>query len=130
MSWTKKCLTPSTFSASVKYVQTVCIKSAGKESIDGGNTMIMSDAVRYHLREVLRAALAEAKGDSVLSRSLNAETKMRLISMSEEDLWELARVTCPPHKTFEQVYMSFREVIDELKTSREWMKDLQSYNDE
>jgi len=26
----------------------------------------------------------------------------------------------------EQVYMSFREVIDELKASNEWMEDLES----
>jgi len=37
--------------------------------------------------------------ESGLSYSLHAATKMRLISMSDEDLWELARVTCPPSKS-------------------------------
>ena len=91
--------------------------------------MVTGDVVKYHILEALRAGVAEVTGDRELSRSLRAETKMRLISMSEEDLWELARVTCPPHETFEQVYGSFKEEIDELKVSAsEWMKDLESYD--
>ena len=91
--------------------------------------MVTGDVVKYHICEALSAAVAELDGDDNLSRCLHAETKMRLISMSEEELWELARVTCPPHKTFEQVYVSFKETIDELKVSAsEWMKDLESYD--
>jgi hypothetical protein len=64
--------------------------------------MATNDVVKYHLREALRASLAESEGAPILSRNLHAETKMRLISMSEEDLWELAVVTCPPDKTIER----------------------------
>ena len=89
--------------------------------------MVTGDVVKYHICEALRAGPAELHGDRELCRSLRAETKMRLISMSEEELWELARVTCSPHKTSEQVYVSFKEAIDELKVSAsEWMKDLES----
>ena len=91
--------------------------------------MVTGNVVKYHICEALRAGLVELHGDRELSHSLRAETKIRLISMSEEELWELARVTCPPHKTFEQVYVSFKEAIDELKVSAsEWMKDLESYD--
>jgi len=91
--------------------------------------MVTDDVVKYHVLEALHAGVVEMSGDKELAHSLRAETKMRLISMSEEDLWELARVTCPPHKTFEQVYVSFKEEIDELKvSSSEWMKDLESYD--
>lgn len=92
--------------------------------------MITDDVVQYHLREALQAGLAEMIGDHGLARYLRAETKMRLVSMSEDDLWELVRVTCPPDKTFEQVYMNYRQAIEELKASADWMKDLESYESE
>jgi len=91
--------------------------------------MVTGDVVKYHICEALRAGLAELHGNRELSHSLRAETKMRLISMSEEELWKLARVTCPPHKNFEQVYTGFKESIDKLKISaNEWMKDLENYD--
>ena len=91
--------------------------------------MVTGDVVKYHILEALRAGVVEVSGDKDLAHSLRAETKMRLISMSEEELWELARVTCPPHKTFEQVYAGFKEAIDKLKISaKEWMKDLENYD--
>ncbi len=91
--------------------------------------MVTGDVAKYHIVEALRAGVAELTGDKELAHNLRAETKMRLISMSEEELWELARVTCPPHKTFEQVYAGFKESIDKLKISaNEWMKDLENYD--
>jgi len=36
-------------------------------------------------------------------------------------------VTCPPAKTFEQVYVSFEEAVGELRSFAEWMEDLESY---
>ncbi len=60
------------------------------------------DFVKYHLREALRGAAAEADGDEDLSRRLRAETKLRLIGMSDEQLWELAKQTsCPPEMPVE-----------------------------
>jgi hypothetical protein len=86
--------------------------------------MLTSDVVRYHVREALRAGIAELQGNEELSRTLRVETKKRLISMSEEELWELAIAVCPPHKTIEQVYMGFKKTIDELKASNKWMNNL------
>ena len=54
--------------------------------------MAKQDFVKYRLREVLRGAIAEADGDEKLSLRLHAETKLRLINMSGEELWELAKV--------------------------------------
>jgi len=62
--------------------------------------MVTNDVVKYHLCEALRAALVEMDRDLGLSRCLHAETKMRLIRPPGEELQELTRVTCPPHKTF------------------------------
>jgi len=92
--------------------------------------MTMSDVVHYHLREALQAGLTEMGDDCESARCLHAETKMRLISMSQEDLWELAVLTCTPTKAIEQVYTSLINRVEELRNSaKEWMKDLESYND-
>ena len=49
--------------------------------------------VNRHLVEALRGAIAEDEGNAGLSQRLHAETKLRLIRMSDEDLWELAKMT-------------------------------------
>jgi len=92
--------------------------------------MTVSDVVQYHLREALQAGLIELGDNRESAGCLHAETKIRLISMSQEDLWELAMVTCTPPKTIEQVYASLINRVEELRNSaEEWMKDLESYND-
>jgi len=61
--------------------------------------MAKRDLVHYHLVEVLRGAQAAADGDDDLARRLRAMTKLRLITMSEEELWRLAELTsCPPSR--------------------------------
>ena len=82
--------------------------------------------VKYHLREALRSAAAGVEGDEDLSRCLRAETKLRLIGMSDEQLWELARQTsCPPEMPVELAYKRHKQAIEELKaTVSEWRNDL------
>ena len=88
--------------------------------------MTSRDFVGYHIVEALRGAGAEAEGDEELSRCLHAETKARLIQMSDEELWELARLTSsPPERPVELAYKGHKQKIEELKaTASEWMKDL------
>jgi len=45
---------------------------------------------KHHLREALRGNIAETDGNIYLAKRLNAETKLRLIRMSDEELWRLA----------------------------------------
>jgi len=80
----------------------------------------------HHLAEALRGAIAESEGDIFLSRRLHAETKLRLICMTDAELWELAkRTSCPPERPVEWAYKNYGQRIGELKaTSSEWMKDL------
>ena len=79
-----------------------------------------------HLVEALRGAIAEAEGNIRLSQRLHAETQLRLIRMSDEDLWELAKQTsCPPERSVESVYKIYKQRIDELKaTPSEWISSL------
>jgi len=84
------------------------------------------DFVKYHLRQALRAAVAEADGDEDLSRCLRAKTKLRLMCMSDEELWELAKLTSsPPERPVELVYKGTKQAIEEHKaTASEWINDL------
>ena len=89
--------------------------------------MTNQDFVKYHLLEVVLGAVAEADGNEALSRRSHAETKLRLINMSEEESWELAnQLASPPEKPVELVYKEHKRAIEELRaTSSEWMKDLE-----
>ncbi len=88
--------------------------------------MAKPDFVTKHLLELLRGALAEIDGEEDLSRRLHAQGKLRLISMSDNELWELARiVSCPPERPIELVYQQIRKAREELKaTPGEWTGDL------
>ena len=80
----------------------------------------------HHLEEALRGAVAEADGDEDLSRRLRAEARLRLIGMSDEELWELAKLTASPKKPAELVYEESKRWIEEHKaTISEWINDLQ-----
>jgi len=57
----------------------------GKEAV--------SSSGESHLLAALASGLAEANGDKELSRHLRARAKLSLITMSGEQLWELARLT-------------------------------------
>ncbi len=89
--------------------------------------MTNKDSAEYHLLKASLGGIAEADGNEALSRRLYAQTKLRLISMSEEELWELAKLTAyPPEKPVELVYEECKRAIEKIKaTASEWMKDLQ-----
>lgn len=83
-----------------------------------------SNYVKSHLMAALAAGLAEVNGEEDLSRQLHAKTKLRLITMSDDQLWELARLTSAG-KPVEQVDESLKKVVAELIATRsEWTKDL------
>jgi len=87
--------------------------------------------VEYHLREALRVGIAQMGSDEGLSKRLQAKVKLRLIGMSDEELWELARLTADPLKgPVDQVYKEFKQRVEELRvTAGDWMSDLQTEQD-
>ncbi|MDP2917632.1 MAG: response regulator [Dehalococcoidia bacterium] len=87
--------------------------------------MTSQDFTQYHLAEALRGGIAEADGNDELARCLHAKTKLRLIGMSDQELWELARLTSP-EKPIELAYQNYKRAIEELRaTKSEWLTDLQ-----
>jgi hypothetical protein len=84
------------------------------------------DFAFYHVREALASAIAEASGSETVSRCLHAQAKLRLITMSDEDLQELSRLlACPPERPVETAYQGLKDAIEDLKqTACEWIKDL------
>ncbi len=89
--------------------------------------MTNRDFVKYHLLKAVLSVLAEGDGNEVLSRRSHAQTKLRLITMSEEELWELAKITsCPPERPVELAYEDHKRAIEKIKaTASEWINDLQ-----
>ncbi len=89
------------------------------------------DVAKRHLIEALHGVLAEAEGHADLGRRLQAQAKLRLINMTEEELWELAKITAlPPERPVELRYKEYKCAMEELKeTAGEWMKDLRPRHD-
>ena len=92
----------------------------------GGRLVVKQDFVKYHLREALQASIAESSGDQDLSRRLHARVRLRLLNMSDEELWELAKQTsCPPERPVELVYKETKQAVEEHRaTAGEWINDL------
>jgi hypothetical protein len=84
------------------------------------------ESLKHHLIEAALASLAEAEGNDGLARRLHAATKMRLINMSDDELWDLAvMLAIPQGKPVQQVYHGFKKAVEEHKsTMREWASDL------
>lgn len=73
--------------------------------------------------ETLLGGGAEADGNDELSRRLRAKTKLGLISMSDEELWELARVTSsPPERPPELAYQNYKQAIEKLRATKETLE--------
>lgn len=85
------------------------------------------DFALHHLQELLVAAILEADGNEKECRYLQARSKLRLITMSESELWALSRlIACSPEDSVKAIYKTFKENIrDYKKTAAEWVKDLQ-----
>ncbi len=82
--------------------------------------------VHHHLLDSLRAAIAEANGCDDEASRLRSQAKLRLMSMSERDIWELAGVTANyPDRPVEQIYSEIQEAIAlHRAAAHEWLPDI------
>ena len=79
--------------------------------------------VEQHIVDCIRAAVVEANGEEQKAARLRAQAKLRLVCMSDEEVWELAGRTCsPPRRSVEEAYSDIRQTIEEYKmTASEWV---------
>ena len=82
--------------------------------------------VKYHVKSAIRAALAESNGLKAEATRLRAQGNLRLVIMSDIELWELARMLShPPARTVESVHSELVESIQQRrKTASEWIDAL------
>ncbi len=84
-----------------------------------------NEFVTWHVLEALRAAKAEIEEDELVSRRLKAQTKLRFVNMSDDELWELANMAATPHRPAEFVYLDLLRDREHLAaTTEEWMHDI------
>lgn len=85
----------------------------------------MSDLnfVEQHIVDCIRAAVVEANGDERKASQLRAQAKLRLVCMSDDEVWELALKTCsPPKRTAKDAFYDIRQTIVDYKaTADEWV---------
>lgn len=93
--------------------------------------MTNQNFVKHHLHKALLGAVAEAEGNEGLSQRLRAETKLRLIGMSDDELWELAKLTSsPPDLPVELAYQNHKRAIERCRaTASEWIDDIRMERD-
>ena len=79
--------------------------------------------VRYHVQSSIRATIAEFSGNKDEAKKLRAQGNLRLVTMSEDELWELATVLSHnPSRPAEVVYDEIQTVIEEQKkTAYKWI---------
>ncbi len=84
------------------------------------------DLVQYHVQSSIRAAIAEFSGDNDEARRLRAQGSLRLVIMSEDELWELSTILSHyPSRPAELVYDEIQTVIEEqIKTAYKWISSL------
>lgn len=82
--------------------------------------------VRFHIQSAIRAAVAESKGMRDEATRIRAQGNLRLMVMSDSELWELARLLShPPARTVDCVYRELIDSVDERrKSAGEWIEAL------
>ena len=95
------------------------------ESTRGKEQMRRRNFVGSHLLSSLCVGIAEVTGDENLARRLCAQTRLRLITMSDEEIWQMAKVCSlhdrSPGKVYEQIK---RSIENHKRTIDMWKDDL------
>jgi len=79
--------------------------------------------VEQHIIDCICAAVAEARGEEEKGTRLRAQARLRLVCMSDEEIWELAeRTCCPPKRSAEEAFEDIKQTITEYKaTTDQWL---------
>ncbi len=85
--------------------------------------MEITDFIEQHILDCIRAAVVEAQGEKEKAARLRSQARLRLVCMTDEEVWMLAwRTSCPPKRSVEDAYYDIRETIDEYRDEAgEWL---------
>lgn len=88
--------------------------------------ILMIDRTRFveaHIVDCLRAAVVEANGETEKAVRLRAQAKLRLVCMTDDEVWELANKTCfPPQRSATAAYRDIKQTIADYRASaHEWL---------
>lgn len=88
--------------------------------------MAHRDSVWYHFFSGLSHAAAELDDHTDSSRRLHAQAKLRLMSMSDTEIWELAQLTSSfLGRPIEVSYQEIKRTVRQHRvTAKEWVGDL------
>jgi hypothetical protein len=92
----------------------------------GSDKVTEIDSVLRHVYEAIRVGIAELHRDRKLAQRLNAETKLRLVTMTDGELLLLAKMLAPPlGKSIEAYYKELSQVAEEhRRTAGDWIPEL------
>lgn len=98
------------------------------ESTTEKGQMRRRNFVGHRILSSLCAGIAEVTGDEKLAQRVCAQTRLRLITMSDEEIWQMAEVCSlhdrSPTQVYEQ-YVQIKRSIEEHKATFDtWRNDL------
>lgn len=84
----------------------------------------MSTIVEHHIKSAINTALEETHGLSIDARRHRAQSWLRLLTMNEDELWELCQLLSrPPARTPESILRELIAMIEERqKDAPEWLQ--------
>ncbi len=90
--------------------------------------MKLSDLVRYHIQCSIYAAMAESNGFAEEAERLRAQGNLRLMVMSEAELWQLAETfESIPSRPAEALFAEYKQQIaEQKKNSDDWVDSITS----
>jgi uncharacterized protein YjiS (DUF1127 family) len=76
-----------------------------------------------HVIEALQAAAADVDGNEEKAKRIMAETRLRLLSMNDDELRDLAAIFAILRgKPFDECYQQFKQSVEEHReTMEEWL---------
>ncbi len=79
--------------------------------------------IEQHVIDCVRAAIAEMAGEEERASRIRAQGKLRMMCMSEEELLELAKLTCySSKKSIKEASADLKDLIAKYEaTSDDWL---------
>jgi len=83
------------------------------------------DIAKLHVFMCIEAAKSESNGDIETADRLRAQGNLRLVTMTSEELWELANLIYPKGSNVHDYYMHLHQVVRiRVDEAHEWLPQM------